>query len=60
MLRDAWFEYMPKGSYAIHTDGTPIFLKEVSEDLKERFIKDLKAYQEEYEDKSKSIFNYVN
>ena len=40
------FTYMPLGSYAIQPDGSVLFLGAVSDELKERFLKELKEKQE--------------
>ena len=47
MFFSKWFQYMPPGSYAITPDGKAIFLEEVSEELKQRFLQDLKKKNEE-------------
>lgn len=39
------FPYMPPGSYAVLPDGSAYFRKELPEELKERFLKDLAEKQ---------------
>lgn len=41
------FLYMPPGSYAVLPDGGILFLEEIPDDLKERFLKDYEQKQKE-------------
>lgn len=41
------YSYMPVGSYAVLPDGSPLFLVELPEEMKERFARDLKDEQAE-------------
>ncbi|MDI9520761.1 MAG: hypothetical protein QM308_06390 [Bacillota bacterium] len=46
------FDYMPPGSFAVQPDGSPVFLTEVPDELKNRLIEDLKKQQAEREEKN--------
>lgn len=49
------YDYMPKGSYCITADGV-IFSEDVSEKMRNRFLKDLKKNREiERQQKSKYL-----
>ena len=52
------FPYMPPGSYAMLIDGSIFWRKEVSPELKERFLRDLeKERKETRERNSKGIYS---
>ena len=52
------FEYMPLGSYAIGLNGEVYWRKEVSAELKERFLRDLERLRAETRERNaKGIFS---